>query len=121
MTSHRIDGILHLTIPGRRAKMVTSMSYFAALPARRTKFSIAFTSTVRVIFITLLFTAGGMGAGLFLGILGTVLYGIISGSRIDMTNAYKHVAIPVAILTGAIALVGSIVLEVRARRTRTAQ
>jgi len=76
---------------------------------------------MRVLFTTLLFTAAGMGAGLFLGILGTVLYGIISGSRIDMTNAYKHVAIPVAILMGAIALVGSIVLEVRSRRTRTAQ
>jgi lipopolysaccharide export LptBFGC system permease protein LptF len=60
-----------------------------------------------------------MGAGLFLGIVGTVLYGIISGSKIDLTNAYKHVAIPIAILIGAVALVGSAVLEVRSRRTRT--
>jgi len=36
-----------------------------------------------------------------------------------MTNAYKHVAIPAAILTGCIALIGSAVLEVRSRRTRT--
>lgn len=86
---------------------------------RRSKLSIAFTSAVRVVFTTLLFTAGGMGAGLFLGIVGTVLYGIISGSKIDMTNAYKHVAIPVAILAGAVALAGSAVLEVRSRRTRT--
>ena len=60
-----------------------------------------------------------MGAGLFLGIVGTVLYGIISGSKINMTNAYKHVAIPVAILVGCVALIGSAVLEVRSRRTRT--
>ena len=85
---------------------------------RRTKLSTVFTSTVRVLFATLLFAAGGMGAGLFLGIIGTVLYGIISGSKIDMTNAYKHVAIPVAILAGCVALVGSAILEVRAR-TRT--
>jgi len=89
------------------------------MPARRTKLSVAFTSTIRVVFTTLLFTAGGMAAGLFLGIVGTVLYGIISGSKIDMTNAYKHVAIPIAILIGAVALVGSAVLEVRSRRTRT--
>jgi lipopolysaccharide export LptBFGC system permease protein LptF len=96
-----------------------NMSYSAAMPARRSKVSIAFTSAIRVFFTTLIFTAGGMGAGLFLGIVGTVLYGIISGSKVDMTNAYKHVAIPVAIVIGAVALVGSAVLEVRSRRTRT--
>lgn len=89
------------------------------MPARRSKISIAFTSAIRVFFTTLIFTAGGMGAGLFLGIIGMVLYGIISGSKVDMSNAYKHVAIPIAILIGAVALVGSAVLEVRSRRTRT--
>ena len=94
--------------------------YTAMAPVRRrSKFSIAFTSTVRVLFTTLLFTAVGMGAGLFLGIIGTVLYGIITGNKIDMTDAYKHVAIPTAILLGCVALIGSAVLEVRARRTRT--
>jgi lipopolysaccharide export LptBFGC system permease protein LptF len=88
-------------------------------PARRTRFSIAFTSSLRVLFTALLFTAGGMGVGLFLGIVGTVLYGIISGNKTDMSNAYKHVAIPVAILIGSAALMGSAVLEVRARRQRT--
>ena len=91
------------------------------VPARRSKLSIAFTSTVRVFFTTLLFTAGGMGAGLFLGILGTVIYGMMSGSKIDMTQAYKHVAIPVAICAGSIALVGAAVLEVRGRRQRTSR
>jgi len=97
------------------------MSYSAAVPARRSNLSVAFGSTMRVLFTTLLFTAGGMGAGLFLGIIGMVVYGIISGSKIDMTNAYKHVAIPVAILAGCVALVGAAVLEVRSRRTRTSQ
>ena len=89
------------------------------MPARRSRISTAFTSTVRVLFTTLIFTAGGMGAGLFLGIVGTVLYGMIIGSKVDMANAYKHVAIPIAILAGAVALAGSAVLEVRSRRTRT--
>ncbi len=95
------------------------MSYTAAVPAHRSRMSILFTSTVRVLFTTLLFAAGGMGAGLFVGIVGTVVYGMIKGSRVDMTDAYKHVAIPFAILCGAVALVGATVLEVRARRTRT--
>ncbi len=73
---------------------------------------------MRVLFATLLFTAGGMAVGLFLGILGTVIYGMMRGGHIDMTNAYRHVAIPVAILAGSVALIGSAILEVRAR-TRT--
>lgn len=96
------------------------MSYSEVAPVRRrSKLSVAFTSTIRVLVTTLLFTAGGMGAGLFLGIVGTVLYGIISGNKVDMTDAYKHVAIPVAILLGSVGLIGSAVLEVRSRRTRT--
>ena len=92
------------------------------MPVRhRSKLSIAFTSTVRVLFTTLLFTAAGMGAGLFLGILGSILFGMLPGHHVDMTNAYRHVAIPVAILAGSVALVGSAVLEVRARRQRTSR
>ena len=89
------------------------------MPERRTKLSIAFTSAMRVLFTAFLFTAGGMGAGLFLGILGTVLYGLIRGTQVDMTGAYRHIAIPIAILTGSVALIGSAVLEVRARSQRT--
>jgi hypothetical protein len=97
------------------------MSYSAAMPAQRSTVSILFTSTMRVLFTTLLFTAGGMGAGLFLGILGTVGYGLIRGTAVDMSGAYRHIAIPVAILVGCVALFGSVVLEVRARRQRTAR
>ncbi len=95
------------------------MSY--AVTAERSRISIVFTSTVRVLFTTLLFTAGGMGAGLFLGIVGTVIFGLISGHKLDMSNAYRHFAIPFAILCGAVALVVSAVLEVRSRRARTSQ
>ncbi len=75
-------------------------------------------SILRVLFATLLFTAGGMAVGLFCGILGTVIYGMIRGGQIDMSNAYRHVAIPVALVIGSVALIGAAVLEVRAR-TRT--
>jgi len=88
---------------------------------QRSKASLVFTSTARVLFTTLLFTAGGMGVGLFFGIVGTIVYGMIKGSNIDMTNAYKHVAIPVAATFGAGALLGALVMEVRTRRQRTSR
>ena len=93
----------------------------SAVHPRRARVSILFTSTVRVLFTTLLFTATGMGAGLFFGIVVTIVYGMIKGGNIDMTNAYKHVAIPVAITLGAAAFVGALVLEVRTRRQRTSR
>jgi hypothetical protein len=76
---------------------------------------------VRVLFTTLIFTAGGMGAGLLLGILGMISYGLIAGVQPDMRNAYRHVAIPVAITIGCVAFAGALALELRARRTRTSR
>ena len=73
------------------------------------------TSVVRVLFATLLFTALGMALGLMLGILGTAGWGLLHGGNIDMTNAYRHVAIPVAIGLGLTAFVGASYLEIRAR------
>ena len=80
------------------------------------KISIVFTSTVRLLFTTLIFTAGGMGAGLLLGIICMVTYGLIAGVQPDMRSAYRHVAIPLALIIGSAAFLGAILLEVRARR-----
>jgi hypothetical protein len=88
-------------------------------PAHRSRLSLCLGSTVRVLFTTLLFTAGGMGLGLLLGIIGLVTYGLMAGIQPDMRNAYRHVAIPVAIGMGCVAFAGALALEVRARRTRT--
>ena len=73
---------------------------------------------MRVLFTTLIFTAGGMGLGLLLGIIGMIIYGLAAGVQPDMRNAYRHVAIPLAITIGCVAFIGALVLEVRARRTR---
>ena len=96
-------------------------SSFTAARPQRSKISIGFTSAVRVLFTTLLFTAAGMGAGLFFGIVGTIVYGMMKGGTIDMSNAYRHVAIPVAITAGAAACLGALLLEVRSRRERTSR
>ena len=95
------------------------MSFAAPAAAQqRSKLSMFFTSAVRVLFTALIFTAGGMGLGLLLGIIGMVTYGLVAGVQPDMRNAYRHVAIPLAITIGCVAFVGALVLEVRARRTR---
>ncbi len=95
------------------------MSALATNPAvQRSRSSLVFSSVLRVLFTTLLFTAGGMAVGLFFGIIGTVVFGMMRGGQIDMTNAYRHVAIPIALLAAVVALVGSAILEVRTR-TRT--
>ena len=88
------------------------------VPAQPGTLATLVSSAVRVLFTTLLFTAGGMGLGLFLGILGMIAYGLIAHVQPDMRNAYRHVAIPLAITVGALAFLGALVLEIRARRTR---
>jgi len=75
------------------------------------------SSAARVLFATLLFTAGGMAVGLLLGIIGTILWGALHGGQVDMRHAYLNVAIPLAALSGTVAFLGTIYLEVRARRT----
>jgi len=94
------------------------MPGYASRP-RRSTVSVLFTSAVRVLFTTLIFGAGGMGLGLLLGIIGMVTYGLAAGVQPDMRNAYRHVAIPLAITIGCVAFAGALALEVRARRTRT--
>jgi hypothetical protein len=97
-----------------------SSSAIAKRP-RGSKISVVVASSVRVLLTTLLFTAGGMGAGLFFGIVGTIVLGMMRGGKIDMTNAYRHVAIPVAVVLGAAGFLGGLVLEVRAQRERTSR
>ena len=80
------------------------------------KIALLLTSMARVLFATLLFTAGGMGVGLLLGIVIMLIFGAATGHEVDMRHAYLRVAIPVAILAGTVALIGATVLEARARR-----
>ena len=94
------------------------MAFVSVVPVKkRNKVSLAFTSIVRVLFTALLFTAGGMGLGLFLGIIVMTAYALFHGGLVDMTHAYKHVAFPTALAMGAVGACVAIVLEVRSWRT----
>jgi hypothetical protein len=94
------------------------MSVSAVYPAKHPgKVSRFLTAVVRVLFATLLFTAGGMGLGLLLGIVILMVWGAAHGGQVDMRNAYRHIAIPFAAVVGSAAFVGAVYLEKRARRT----
>jgi hypothetical protein len=58
-----------------------------------------FTALFRILILTVLFAAVGMGIGLFFGIFGAVLYGAIKHMHVDMAMAYRDVAIPLAIIS----------------------
>ena len=57
-----------------------------------------FTSLFRILMLTVLFAALGMGLGLFFGILGTAIYGGIKHMHVDLAMAYRDVAIPLAVV-----------------------
>lgn len=65
-------------------------------PSRAGRF---FTAIFRILILTALFAAVGMGFGLFFGILGTILYGAVKHMHVDMAMAYRDVAIPLAVIS----------------------
>jgi hypothetical protein len=62
----------------------------------------------RTVLLTLLFTALGMGAGLLVGIIATVILAAAHGVQPDMTHAYRYVAVPVALTSGSCAFVWNV-------------
>lgn len=69
--------------------------------------------TFRTLFVTLLCTMGGMGLGLFCGILGTAILNAVRHGGVDMANAYRHVAIPAAITAGTCGFLFQIIAGIR--------
>jgi hypothetical protein len=67
----------------------------------------------RVLLVTFLGTLLAFALSLLVGIVGIVVSSWARGVRPNMTLAYRHIAIPGAMLAGVIVLVGSIVVEVR--------
>ena len=68
---------------------------------------------VRVLLMTILAAMLSFALSLLLGIFGTVVVAGIRGIHPDLRFAYKHVALPVAIVVAAAALVSASVLELR--------
>ena len=62
---------------------------------------------------TVLLTLMAFSASLLFGIVGVVVHAYIRGIRPDLPFAYKHIALPVAIVAGSIILVLSLIMEIR--------
>jgi len=68
---------------------------------------------LRVLLLTVLFTLLGFAVSLFLGIVGTIVYSLLARSAPNLPFAYRHIALPIALLVGGAALVVSLVAEIR--------
>ncbi|MGA2990474.1 MAG: hypothetical protein ABSD88_08355 [Candidatus Korobacteraceae bacterium] len=55
----------------------------------------------RTLLLTLLFALLGMAIGLLTGIIATLVIAGVHHVPPDMTNAYRHAAIPAAVVSGA--------------------
>ena len=75
---------------------------------------------VRVFLLTLIGTLLSFISILLLAIVGTVVLSALRGIHPDMTIAYRHIALPMALVAGVIIFVVTTVLEVRHYQQRKA-
>jgi len=75
---------------------------------------------VKALAVTFLLTVLTFAVSLLLGIIGTLIRGLILGIHANMTVAYRDVALPVAIVAAVVILVTSFVMEVRRYRQEKA-
>jgi hypothetical protein len=68
---------------------------------------------VRVFVVTFVATLLCFAISLFLAILGTVAVAALRGVHPDMRIAYRHIALPMAVVAGGIIFVLTLVMEIR--------
>lgn len=68
---------------------------------------------LRVLLLTFLLSLLAFAVSLLLGILGIVISARLHGLHPNMTGAYRHIALPIALAAGVVALIFTTVLEVR--------
>ena len=80
------------------------------VPVRKPRW---FLIPLRVVVVTILLTLMSFSVALLLGILGVIVRARLRGLVPDMPYAYKHIALPVALVVGSIVMVLSVIMEVR--------
>ena len=68
---------------------------------------------VRVVLWTFIGTLISFAISLFLGIVGIVIASAARGVHPDMTSAYRHVAVPAALVAGSVILLFVLRMEVQ--------
>jgi hypothetical protein len=75
---------------------------------------------VRVLILTFLLTLLSFAVSLLLGILTLVIASRLQNLHPNLTTAYLHIALPIAVATAAIVLIAASALEIRRyRQTKT--
>jgi hypothetical protein len=74
----------------------------------------------RLVLLTVLWTALGMGVGLFCGIVGVVGWSAVGHHTPEMDAAYRNIAIPAAVVSGGCAFLWNLLrtLQAAVRRQR---
>jgi hypothetical protein len=83
------------------------------IPVRRPRWYLV---PVRILAVTFLVTVLSFAVSLLLSIIGLLIVGGLAGKRPDMTHAYRHMALPFAVLVALAALAAATVIEVRRYR-----
>lgn len=68
---------------------------------------------LRVLLVTFILTLISFALCLLMAILGTVLAAKLHGYSPDMRLAYRHVALPIAIVAGVVVFIVTAVMEIR--------
>ena len=68
---------------------------------------------VRIFVVTFVGTLLCFCVSLLLAILGTVIVAALRGVHPDMRIAYRHIALPIAVVAGSIVFVLALVMEIR--------
>ena len=71
---------------------------------------------VRILLVTFIGTLLCFAVSLLLAIIGTVAVSRLRGVHPDMTVAYRHIALPMALVAGSIIFALTLVMEVRHHR-----
>ncbi len=75
---------------------------------------------VRVLLVTFIGTLLCFAVSLLFAILGTVILAAMHGVHPDMRIAYRHIALPMALVAGSVIFVLALVMEIRHyRQSRT--
>jgi hypothetical protein len=72
--------------------------------------------SLRVLLTTFLGTLLCFAVSLLFAIVGTVIVAALRGVHPDMRVAYRHIALPVALVAGGVILVLALVMEIRRYR-----
>ena len=75
---------------------------------------------VRIFLLTFIGTLSAFAVSLFLAILGIMLVATLRAGRPDITVAYRHIAVPMALVAGGIIFLFATALEIRHYQQRKA-